>query len=129
MGRVTQSSTSNAQQGPRRPHQGEARDARESAPAPKATPSQGPKRARTERPEQASSSSSSRSPDQPQPEDEPTATCIETPIPEGALEYTFITKESSAWCQTSILETTRQPDEYPQSNGETLGSASPLNAS
>ena len=87
-----------------------------SAPTARAAPSQGPKRARADQPEQASASSSSRSPDQPQPEDEPAAVWIDAPIPEGAVESTFrFTKENSAWCQITILETTRQNDEYHQS--------------
>ena len=65
------------------PEQGRA-----SSSMPKATPSHGPKRARTDEANASSSSSSSRPPPPHQPEDEPIrASWMEVPIPEGAQEY------------------------------------------
>ena len=63
---------------------------RASTSMPKATPSRGPKRARTDESRSTSASSSSRPPPPPQPEDEPVrALWMEVPIPEGAQEYSY----------------------------------------
>ena len=89
---------------------------------PKATPSHGPNRARTDESRSMSASSSSRPPPPPQPEDdEPVrALWMEVPIPEGAQEYSSrFFKSDNHRCRSVLLTTTRDMNEYPHSIDET----------
>ena len=95
---------------------------------PKATPSHGPKRARTDmRPDltgpsgsQAASSSTALPPPQPEQERGVESDWAEVPIPDGAVEYSFeFIKEDMQRCRGKLVHTVNDPDVYTFAYDET----------
>ena len=85
---------------------------------PGAAPSHGPKRARKDnRPERASpwgSQQASSSSQQPEQEQEPVATWVEVPFPEGTVEHTFVFgKENMTLCRGKIIHAESDPNHLP----------------
>ena len=92
--------------------------------APGAAPSHGPKRARKDnRPEGASpwgSQQASSSSQQPEQEQEPVATWVEVPFPEGTVEHTFVFgKENMTLCRGKIIHAESDPNHLPPAYDKT----------
>ena len=101
----------------RTPEQG-----RETSAEPRATPSHGAKRARTdEATGSASSSSAAPPPQHHQPEEEPSQpSWEEAPIPHGAQQSWYhYTNINDKGCRSSLMTAVRDCDEYPPTNDET----------
>ena len=103
-------------------------DVEQMEPMPKATPSHGPKRARTgARPPITShlgsqpASSSTTPPQQPEQERSVETDWAEVPIPDGAVEYSFeFLKEDLQRCRGKLVHTVSDPDTYTFAYDETL---------